>query len=160
MSDAVGFEGDKKNIKVIRQIESIDRLSTNAIRKTWFSLGRDLKNEANNEIKHGSKTGKTYLIRSRKSAHTRRHVASAPGETHANRTGKLRRAVSWKVHGSDRMEFGYGFDRNKAPEYDAWVEDGTSRMDARPSIENAVNAVKGRTDNHFHRAMLDEFRRV
>ena len=72
------------------------------------------------------------------------------------------------------MDFGYGFSTtatNAAPEYDIYVEEGTKkrkhksgkstgRMDARPSIENAVRATKRNTKDHFKKAMLKEFKKV
>ena len=167
MSKVVGFEGDLNNKKVFRKIETILPRTQKAVMESWFALGRDLKNEVNREILRSPKSGKTYIIRT-KDGRARRHVASAPGETHANLSGKLRRSVSWKGHGHSRMDFGYGFSTtsvNQAPIYDAAIEYGfdfgnNRKIEPRPSIENAVKKVQHNTKNHFHREMLAQFKRV
>jgi hypothetical protein len=158
----VGFQADMRNNAVFRRIDRIIPTTREGIRRTWFEVGRDLKNEANKEILRKPKGGATYFVRTR-GGRVRRHVASAPGETHANLSGTLRKSVSWKVHGYDRMDFGYGFATNassRAPAYDVFVEDGTKNMAARPSIENAVNRLERNTQEHFRRAILREFERV
>jgi hypothetical protein len=80
-------------------------------------------------------------------------VASAPGETHANLSGRLRRSIGWKVSGTHEMEWGYGVVQKKdeAPYYAPYVEEGTTRMDARPSLGNAVRVVGDRVGGHFAR---------
>ncbi len=167
MSGIVGFEGNLNNKKVFKQMETILPRTQKAIMESWFALGRDLKNEANREMLRSPKSGRTYIIRT-KSGRARRHVASAPGETHANLSGKLRRSVSWKVHGHTRMDFGYGFSTtsgNRAPIYDAVIEDGYDfgdgrKIEPRPSIENAVKKAQRNTNDHFRREMLKQFVRV
>jgi hypothetical protein len=158
----VGFVGDRRNSAEFKKLDAVRFRTRKAIRESWFRLGIDLSKEANEEIKRKPKSGRTYIIRTA-GGRRRRHVASAPGETHANLSGRLRRSVSWKVHGSERMEFGYGFSTtaaNAAPEYDIHVEDGTSRMAARPSIANAVKKIKSTTTSHFEKAMLKQFKRT
>lgn len=161
---AVGYEANINNSKAFMKLQRLVPKSKKVIRASWFALGRDLKNEANKEILRKPKGGKTYIIRTKSGRH-KRHVASAPGESHANLTGKLRRSISWKIHGYQRMDFGYGFattSGNRAPKYDHWIEDGTrdGRIKPRPSIENAVNKVKNNTNDHFQKQMLKEFKRV
>jgi len=164
----VGFESKIGNEKIFKTIGNLRGKTSIAIRETWFSLGRDLKHEAEREILRRPKSGRTYIIRT-KGGRARRHVASAAGETHANLSGALRKSVSWKVHGAHRMDFGYGFsttDMNRAPDYDAAVEFGSKNankprgMEARPSIENSINRIKNITNSHFERAMLREFKRA
>jgi hypothetical protein len=164
MSGPIGYEADIGNSKIFMKLQKLKPKSRKVIRASWFALGRDLKNEANKEILRTPKGGKTYLIRTR-GGRRKRHVASAPGESHANLSGKLRRSISWKIHGYSRMDFGYGFATaagGRTPKYDAWIEDGTKdgRIKPRPSIENAVNKVKNNTNDHFQKQMLKEFRRV
>jgi len=136
----VGFESKIGNKKAFNLIEQLKNKTNIAIRETWFSLGRDLKHEAEREILRRPKSGRTYIVRTA-GGRRRRHTASAPGETHANLSGDLRKSVSWKVHGAHRMDFGYGFsttDQNRAPDYDAAIEFGRKdgHIAARPSIEN------------------------
>jgi hypothetical protein len=167
MKSAIGVESSLGNKKVFREINRIRPKARMAIRNAWFDIGKDLKNEANTEIKRKPKGGKTYYIRM-KSGNYRRHVASAPGETHANLSGALRKSVSWKVHGYYRMDFGYGFatgPSSRAPEYDHVIEDGFEFKDgrkilARPSIGNAVKKIQRNATNEFHRQIAREFKRV
>ena len=151
--------GNEREFIRMRQIR---RATQKGIRVAWFALGRDLKEEANREILRKPKGGRTYLIRTRTGR--RRHVASAPGETHANRKGRLRRSLSWKVHGSDSMDFGYGVSttaRNEAPGYGRWVEFGHrqvggGRVAPRPSLDNAINATQREAEQNFERAIRTE----
>jgi hypothetical protein len=94
--------------------------------------------EANNEILHGHKSGVKWP--------TLPNRSSAPGETHANQSGALRRSIGWKVHGSDSLTFGYGAGGSpSAPPYARSVEEGTVKMAARPSLANAIKATNRNT---------------
>jgi hypothetical protein len=159
----VGYKADRRNSHVYDELRDLKGGTERAIRQTWFRLGKDLKVEANTEILRRPKSGITYYHRDR-AGRRRRHVASKPGETHANRTGKLRRSISWVVHGSESMEFGYGFSttaRNAMPPYAEYVEDGTpgGKMAARPSILNAIRTTERNTTDHFYREMARQFER-
>lgn len=103
------------------------------IRHAWFDTGKDLMREADNQILRKKKTGVKYK--------TLRRRSSAPGESHANQRGALRRSLGWKVHGSDSVTFGYGVGKS-APDYARFVELGTPRgkMKARPTLRNTVKA--------------------
>ena len=163
----VGVEANLGNPRVFRGLDRILPTTQRAIRNAWFSLGLDLKNEANKEIKRRPKGGTVYFIRTKKGKY-KRHVASAPGETHANLSGTLRKSVSWKVHGFSRMDFGYGFATNassRAPIYDFVIEDGFDFADGRkikprPSIANTVKTIQRSTQNHFQREIMKGFKRV
>ena len=154
----IKIQSDRGNERVFVRMTGIEQATRRGIRLAWFDLGRDLKSEANREILRRPKSGRTYIVRSR-SGGRRRHVASAPGETHANLTGRLRRSISWKVHGTDSMDFGYGASttlRTAAPRYSPFVEFGTRRMDERPSLENAINVTQREAEQNFERAITRE----
>lgn len=146
---------DGQTPKILLEIENLDVSSRRAIRGAWFQVGRDWKAAANREILRRPKGGRTYFIRG-PSGRRRRHVASAPGETHANRSGKLRKALSWKVRGAEQMDVGYGVGSSSSPRYAPFVEFGTSRMEARPSVENAIDEVDGTVETHFEDALRRE----
>lgn len=150
----------RENERVFANLASVEGGTRRAVRQTWFGLGQDLRKEANREILRKPKGGNTYTVRSRTTGRPRRHVASAPGETHANLTGDLRRSLSWKVHGHDSMDFGYGLvpgtGRNE-PKYSAYVEFGTRRMAARPSLANAIDATQADAEQHWEESMFREF---
>lgn len=156
----IRFIEAKPNEKAIRELAHTKKSLDRAIRLAWFALGKDLKSEANREILHGQKSGRVYVIRQRGGGR-RRHRASAPGQTHANLTGRLRRSVSYLTHGTDSMSFGYGVSVSgaRAPKYAPFVEFGTRRMAARPSLENAINAVQRQGMQHFEEFTFREFNR-
>lgn len=152
----------RDNARIFARLASVEGGTRKAIRQSWFGLGQDLRREANKEILRRPKGGHTYIVRSRSSGRPRRHVASAPGETHANLTGDLRRSLSWKVHGVDSMDFGYGLvagTRRNAPKYAPFVEFGTRRMAARPSLANAIDATQADAEQHWEENMFREFNR-
>lgn len=158
----VKFKAARENVAAYREIEGIEEGTRRAIRQTWFRLGVDLRREAKKQIIKAPKSGRVYFIRQR-GGRIRRHVASAPGETHANLSGALQRSISWKVNGTESMDFGYGFSTtaaNKAPPYDAAIEFGRrdGHIAARPSIENAINATERNAEDHFAKEMAKEFR--
>lgn len=165
----IGMTADRNNSKSFDKILKAKFKTKKAIRESWFALGRDLENSARRAMAAKNKTGRVYFSRT-EGGKGRRHRASAGGETHATRVNshKLMNSTSWKVHGTERMDFGYGLAtsaNNRAPKYDKWVEDGhkardKSKVGPRPSIENAVKAVNGKEKRHFESAMLAEFRRV
>ena len=141
------FTGDRANQRVYVQIDSLEELTRRAIRHGWFTLGKDLRQTASKEILRRPKSGRVYRVRG-PSGRRRRHVASAPGETHANLTGAARRSLGWVVTGSRSMEWGYGVDKS-APEYVKHLEFGTKRMAARPSLQNAMDAVHRNSKMYF-----------
>lgn len=137
----------------LARIERADPAARRAIRRAFFELGRKLRDGASREILHGRKTGRTYFVRG-PGGRRRRHIASAPGETHANLTGKLRRSIGWKVKGIRGMDFGYGVaGRHQAPVYDEHVEFGTGRMEPRPSLDNEIRRNQRDLQRDFSEAM-------
>lgn len=157
MSRAVGMEAKAMNSKEFKEMGNLRFKTRNAIRKSWFIFGKTMELHARKEMLRKPKGGRTYFIETR--GGVRKHVASAPGETHANLSGKLRRATSFKVHGSTRMDFGYNFGMKKSPEYDEEVEKGHDNVKPRPSIENTVNALRGKESQAFVASMKIEFKR-
>jgi HK97 gp10 family phage protein len=163
---------DRRNRRVNELLKDPAANINRSIRQGFFKLGRDLKAEANREILKGTKTGRVYYIRTasgrkrrgrKRRGRKRRHVSSAPGETHANITGNLRRSIGWVVTGSKYLNFGYGVDpRGPAPEYGEWLEFGTTRMKARPTLQNAIAATERNAEVYFSRTWRNimEFERV
>ncbi len=145
---------DGPSQKTIAFIENFSENTRQAIRQTFFRMGRDLKKKTRAAINdRASKTGNWYRVYrgagGRKLKKARWHQASAPGQTHANLTGILRDSLGWMTHGTDHLEFGYGLTR-EAPVYAHRIEYGgtDSRgvyIAPRPSLQNAVNDVKFET---------------
>lgn len=141
---------------VLLRIKKAGQITKRGIRQGFFSLGKDLKASANEDILRKPKKGRTYIVRG-PSGRKRRHVASAPGESHANLSGKARRSIGWKVYGAERMEFGYGGGPETPPDYVDYLERGTSRMAARPSIGNSVSKNIRNAEVHFVKQIMRRF---
>lgn len=148
---------DSNNGRVFIQIRNLTEITERSIRHGFFQMGKDLRKTASDEILRRPKSGRVYVIRTR-SGRRRRHVASAPGETHANLSGTLRRSIGWHVTGHRRLEWGYGVDK-PAPEYGRAIEHGSSRIQPRPSLRNAMNAIERNATNYFNQSFNDELRR-
>lgn len=132
-------------------------ITERGIRKAWFRVGQDLKRTANTEVLKKPKGGRTYIIRTA-SGRRRRHVASAPGETHANRSGRLRKAIEWRVRG-DQLDFGYGIiGGSDSPDYASFVEEGTRRMKPRPTLRNSIESNRRNAEQHLAEAVEQEWR--
>lgn len=139
--------------KVLVKLEQANILTEKGIRRAWFAVGKDLKASANKEILRRPKGGRTYIRRDR-AGRRRRHVASAPFETHANMTGALRKSIGWKVRGV-QLEYGYGATK-PAPSYAPFVELGTTKMEPRPSIQNSIKENRRNTERHLSDSVLRE----
>lgn len=148
MSMKVKFLQNASNFKVYAKLNGIERLTKRAVRRGMFKWAKDLKATANQQILAKDKEGIVYLRRT-PSGRRRRHRASAPGQSHANRTGALRKSIGWNVTGSDRLEFGYGVDGKDTPLYAPFIEFGTFRMKPRPSLQNAINSTLGNAETYF-----------
>lgn len=142
---------EPKNKRVIKKLIGLDNLVKQGIRQGMFDSGDGLIRSASTEILRKPKSGRTYLI-SDKGGRRRRHVASAPGETHANLTGAARRSLSYQIKGTTSFEFGYGVSSGKdAPDYVEKLE-GT-----RPSLQNAIRDEEQNMVQHFERQILRQF---
>ena len=153
------------NFKVYVKLRGIERLTKRATRQGMFLWARDLKATANAAILAKDKVGRIYIRRD-SLGRRRRHRASAPGQSHANLTGALRKSIGWTVTGSDRLVFGYGVSGRDTPNYDVFVEFGTKgriseskdiaavgprqfRMAPRPSIQNAIEKTTSNAETYF-----------
>lgn len=137
---------DRDSRRVLLKATKLVAITQRSIRHGWFALGGDLRRTANKEILRRPKSGIVYYIRG-PSGRRRRHVASAPGETHANRSGTLRRSLGWIVRGHKSLEFGYGVDK-PAPDY-AEIEIGYGNVKPRPSLLNAIRDTNRNATRYF-----------
>jgi hypothetical protein len=98
-----------------------------AIRLSAYNAGRLLVQDLRQEIKK-PKSGKVYKIYLGK--RKKYHIASAPHEVPAYRSGKFYKSVNFLVRGVNRMEFG-----SEGVDYARYLEEGTSKMVARKPFE-------------------------
>lgn len=141
---------DPKSRTGVKTLKNLDRLTRSGIEYAAYSIAVQMRKTTNKEILRKPKGGKTYFIRTQNGAR-RRHVASAPYETHANMTGRLRKSLGFRVSFRE-LEFGYGVQvREKAPFYAKFVEFGTRKMAPRPSLKNGINASDRDMQSYFDR---------
>ena len=146
-----GFVLKPTDRRVIKKLIGLDNLVKQGIRQGMFDSGHGLIKSASTEILRKPKSGRTYIIRD-KSGRKRRHVASAPGETHANLTGAARRSLSFQLQGVTSFEFGYGVSAGtNAPDYVAELEE------TRPSLQNAIKDQRAQMVQHLERQILRQF---
>jgi len=136
--------GNKKAFKSVRDAPGVTR---RAIRQAYFKIGKDHTEELSRQMLEKNKRGRIY-IRINKAGRRRRHRASAPGQTAANLTGNMRRNRGFQLKGSDQMEFGI-----RDTPYAEFLERGTGKMTARPSLGNTVRALQKNTTNYFAREL-------
>ena len=121
----------QNNRRVVLRIKNLDAATDRGIRQGFFRLGARLKAELQKEVLVKNKTGRVYR-RGR-----RRHRSSGAGQTPANLTGNYRKNIGFQIRGATQMQFGI---HDGAP-YAVFLEEGTSKMEARPGLGNAVKAV-------------------
>jgi hypothetical protein len=131
----MSFREDPANRKAILSIDNIKKASKRSIRQGFYKVGKLLKASANTDILAKNKTGIVYKIRRGKV--TRRHQASAKGETFANLSGAARRTLGFAVKGASELEF--GFRKNQKTFYTKILETSLSR----PALGNAVRKEQG-----------------
>lgn len=140
---------DSSSRKAVYRLQNLRKLTRAGVQYAAWQSAKQLQKATSDEIIRKPKRGRTYIIRG-PSGRRRRHVASAPGETHANLTGTLRRSLGFQVSDTE-IEFGYGVFRTPAPEYAEYVEFGTRRMKARPSLANGIRSQRRNFQNNFDR---------
>ncbi len=151
-----GIKIDRQSLKTVLKINTMGRLTERQVKSAARVSARGLLSATSQEILRKPKGGRTYIIRDRR-GRRRRHVASAPGETHANMSGRLRRSLSFRANSAE-IEFGYGVTDGSAPKYAGFVEFGTKRMEARPSLQNGISSERRNMMNNFEREILGKLR--
>ena len=140
---------DTNSRRAVLRLKNLAKLTKSGVEHAAYVSGKGLVRATSAEILKKPKGGRTYIVRT-PGGRKRKHRASAPGETHANLTGKLRRSLGFKVNPS-QLEFGYGVNKNDAPEYGKFLEFGTSRMKPRPSLQNGIRSERRNFQNNFDR---------
>lgn len=145
----MGITIDPNSRKAILRIRGLKKLTKAGIEHGAWTSAQGLRKATSQEILRKPKGGRVYTSRTRSGAR-RRHIASSPGETHANFSGTLRRSLDFKVS-SREIEFGYGVTKGNAPDYAEFVEFGTKNMKPRPSLQNGIKGERRNFQNNFER---------
>lgn len=130
----IGIKVERGGSGFYRSTEGIAAHTQLGLERAWWMSAKDIKGIFDKQVlDKSSKTGRIYFRRI-KGGRKRRHQASAPGESPANRTGTYRKSFDFNVRGAKELAVGV-----TAP-YGGFLETGTSRMAPRPGLRNAVRA--------------------
>lgn len=117
-----------------RSAEGIAAHTRLGLERAWWMSAKDIQGTFNKQVlDKAAKSGRIYFRRIKGGAR-RRHQASAPFESPANRTGNYRKSFDFHVRGAEELNVGV------TAEYGGFLEIGTSRMQPRPGLSNAVTA--------------------
>ena len=122
----ISIKSDRKNMRSFISIDNAIPKIRKGIRAELSIIGRENAKYARALIKKPPKTGKIYIIGGTI------HRASALGEPPADRTGKLRKSISYRTYGWERMEFG------DKVFYGKFLEEGTRKMHPREHLKRTV----------------------
>ncbi len=139
MSIRLDIVAPDSNIRAIESAESIAARTRFGVEKALWHSGKDIHAEFNRQVLAKNKTGRLYIRRIKGGAR-RRHIASAPGETPANRTGAYRKGFGFSVDGAHQLAVGVAGATDRPEEVPLWLEVGTRRMKARPGLANSIKA--------------------
>lgn len=106
-----------------------------ALRLALNEIGSEAVNAIANYIFNPPKTGRIYFYKGKE------YQASAPGESPANRSGRLAKSGGYKVRNYQEMTVG------ETAEYAGYLEDGTTKIEPRPHIIRAVKEKQRDTIN-------------
>lgn len=101
-----------------------------AIRQSMYQIGIMLVKDLKEDMKK-PKSGRVYKIQRGKRIY--RHIASAPNERPASRTGRLRKSVNFLARGFNAVEFG-----SNGVDYAKYLEYGTQKMQKRAPFLRTV----------------------
>lgn len=143
----VASEGNRRSFE---SAENIADSTRTGIEKAFWRSGKTLIKKFKEQVlDRKAKSGRIYFRRTA-GGQRRRHQASAPNESPANRSGFYRKQIGFIVRGSKELAFG------NSAEYAEFLEVGTSRMNARPGLGNAVTASERNIIRNFATEMSDE----
>ena len=147
---------DTRNKQIEFQLKNAKVHMLKYIRTALFEIGAENTQLIKKYIYRPPKTGRFYRYYY-SPGKFRWHQASAPGESPANRSGKLARSITYNVHGSLEVELVSTLDE-KYPKY---LEDGTpgGLIKPRPYFLRAVNAKRRDNKRSLIRHVYNNIRR-
>ena len=91
----------KSNRKIEFQLGHLENITARGIRQAFYQLGTISREKINRDVLAKPRAGKTSKFNGRK------HTASLPGESFANRSGAARKKRGFDVRGAQELEFGF-----------------------------------------------------
>ena len=136
---------DPKSREVIIKIKGLDRSIASNTRKAFRFIGKQLKATAVKNILKKGRNGRQYKYQGAI------HIASEPGESWANRSGKAKGGLFYRVINSTKMKFGNTVD------YAKFLELGTFKMAPRPAHLISIKQNRRNIVNAFDRNIRSSF---
>lgn len=130
------------NHRFMKQLEMLGVAIRRGVNDGWRRIGQDLVDDLREQTLH-PKTGRVYRLKGRL------HRASAAGETPARVSGAYARSASY-IPQASQLTFGVSVP------YGGYLEEGTSRMDARPGLQNSIEEKQ----DSFPQTMEEAIRRT
>lgn len=112
------------------QLGKLGNITTRGIRQAFYQLGAISREKINRDVLAKPRAGQVSRFRGRK------HTASLPGESFANRSGAARKKRGFDVRGSKLLEFGFRQDGDTI--YTKILEE----VGGRPTVGNASAFVR------------------
>ena len=119
------------NFQAFSLPDKLGKIAPQKVKHALFLICKNTQKEAIADTKT-PKAGKVYFYN--KNGRRIRHIASAPGESHANLTGALNKEMNFTVRSPKEALFGY----SNNSKYGKFLEFGTSKMSPRPTLKNAM----------------------
>lgn len=139
---SIKIKPSAKNTRTFKQIGLLHANFKKGVRLGFEQVGASHKKTIKEDLNDkASKEGRVYVRRLE--GRLVRHRASAPGQTAATFTGNYEKLVDTNINASDQMQFGAG------AHYSRFLEEGTSRMEKRPSLGNTVEKEQRNTENYL-----------
>lgn len=129
----VKINKNKAAKKVTVSIQNLGKNTREALAEGFEEMGANLVRTLQNNILNEPKFGREYKVKG-KNGVTKLHRASAPKQTPALITGEYYEKIFYKSQGANGLEFG------NTAEYAEYLEEGTSKMDPRPGLGNAITS--------------------
>lgn len=146
---------DTKSDRVLKYVlPNIEKAFESGVREGLYQSGQALTQAARNGITKGSKSGRFYT------RNGKRKQASAPGEYPGILEGKTLKSIDYKVRGFSQLEFGI-YPRKGIPEnLPTFLEQGTSKMEPRPTLGNANKEREKELENYLTRMPYEEITKL
>lgn len=125
---------DRKSKRVVFEIKRMPKKTRRAMRNALYLSGKLLRKSASDSILK-KKSGRVYRYKGR------RVRASQDGESWANRSGKARRGLSFRVQGQSRLYF------ENSVDYVQYLEDPKSLN--RPAMWLAIESNVGKIERYI-----------
>uniref|UniRef100_A0A6M3IUY4 Putative tail protein n=1 Tax=viral metagenome TaxID=1070528 RepID=A0A6M3IUY4_9ZZZZ len=133
--------------KLLSQFQALPDRMLRALEQELVIGANELRNRIINSMDTTPKTGRTYPRWGGKKF----HIASSPGNPPAVDTGNLKQSIIMDARLPGEVEVGSTITE---PPYPAYLEEGTSRMAARPWLEPALDAVTPRIEENIKQRIL------